>query len=118
MSYSLEEILNADTAGLTSDQIALSQIQREINIMNPDSAGQYCTKNSDRQIFGPQSDLFINSDRNFVYSDTSTNSSSTDRKLNMLIEERDSLLKTGNYSSTDGIITKLNAEIRSILMSS
>ncbi|XP_058799489.1 centrosomal protein of 120 kDa [Phymastichus coffea] len=114
----LEEILDADTAALTCDQIALSQIQREIDIINPDSAMQYCSRKADRQLFVPQSDLFIPIDKNLVHSSTSATSSSSDRKLNMLIEERDSLLKTGNYSSNDSLIIKLNTEIRSILMNS
>ena len=86
--------------------------------MNPDTTLQYIKRDASEQLFALQSDLSFNFDHNFLKSDTSTNSSASERKLNILIEERDALLKTGNYKSTDGIIIKLNAEIKSILMNS
>lgn len=38
-------------------------------------------------------------------------------RLQALREERESLLRTGNYTADDVVIKKLNAEIRSILIS-
>lgn len=97
--------------------MALSQIQREIDIMHPEPGSQYFKSNSDH-ILNSLSDVCTNNDGNYLRSDTSTNSSSSDGKLNMLIEKRDSLLKNGNFTSEDRVIIKLNAEIRSILMNS
>lgn len=38
------------------------------------------------------------------------------KKLQALVEERDSLLKTGSYTTDDTVIMKLNNEIRSLMM--
>ncbi|XP_008207344.1 centrosomal protein of 120 kDa [Nasonia vitripennis] len=114
----LEEILHADSTALTYDQMALNQIQREIDIMHPESGLQYFKSNTSDRILNSLTDICSNNDRNYPRSDISTNSSSSDGKLNMLIEKRDSLLKNGNFTSEDGVIIKLNAEIRSILMKS
>lgn len=115
----MEEILHADSAALTYDQIALNQIQREIDILNPESTSQFFQTNTKEHLFAPQCDLHLSLEQNFTKSEsTSTSTSASDRRLNMLIEERDSLLKTKSYTSEDPIIIKLNAEIRSILMNS
>lgn len=37
-------------------------------------------------------------------------------RLQALLEERDSLLKTGSYTIDDPVIMKLNAELRSLMM--
>lgn len=39
-----------------------------------------------------------------------------DERLQALLEERDSLLKTGSYTIDDTVIMKLNNEIRSLMM--
>ncbi|XP_067209516.1 centrosomal protein of 120 kDa isoform X2 [Linepithema humile] len=103
----LAEILSADTAALTEDQILLNELQKEIDVIKP------------RQFFAPK-EIFIPVDN--VCSKVSWNGNMSDKseeneRLQALREERDSLLRTGSYATDDIIIKKLNTEIRSLLVS-
>ncbi|XP_076394230.1 rha isoform X2 [Megachile rotundata] len=108
----LEEILSADSNALTNDQVLLSEIQKEIDVIKPKSSftdkGVYC------QVFTPtsvDSKIMPNSNKS-----TLKKSEEYDKRLQALLEERNSLLKTGSYTIDDTVIMKLNAEIRSLMM--
>ncbi|XP_014230772.1 centrosomal protein of 120 kDa-like isoform X1 [Trichogramma pretiosum] len=121
----LEELLNADTAALKHDKMALINIQQEINNLNSESQLQILeTKaNKDHQhlfesaMMNP--DFHLNLDGvNFSNSDSASTSTSSDQKLRMLIKQRDNLVNSGNYSSNNSIIVKLSSDIRSMLINS
>ena len=106
--------MNADTPGFSNDQIFLGQLQKEINVTKPKLT--FLDVNTNDQIFAPVSNLALRSNRSAPKSELTTRSEELDEKLRMLIEERDSLLKTGSYSNDDAVIVKLNTEIRSLLI--
>ncbi|XP_029056561.1 centrosomal protein of 120 kDa-like isoform X1 [Osmia bicornis bicornis] len=108
----LEEILCTDTNALTNDQILLNEIQKEIDVIKPKpsftDSDVYC------QVFTPasvDSKILQNSNKS-----TFKKSEECDKRLQALLEERNSLLKTGSYTIDDTVIMKLNAEIRSLMM--
>ncbi|XP_076760519.1 rha isoform X2 [Xylocopa sonorina] len=109
----LEEILCADSTALTNDQILLNEIQKEIDVIKPQKAC-FTEKDTYSQVFTPtsiaprisQSADILNLKR----------SEGRDERLQALLEERDSLLKTGSYTIDDTVIMKLNNEIRSLMM--
>ncbi|CAL7937004.1 unnamed protein product [Xylocopa violacea] len=109
----LEEILCADSTALTNDQILLNEIQKEIDVIKPQKAC-FTEKDTYSQVFTPtsiaprisQSADILNLKR----------SEGHDERLQTLLEERDSLLKTGSYTIDDTVIMKLNNEIRSLMM--
>ncbi|XP_014607872.1 PREDICTED: centrosomal protein of 120 kDa [Polistes canadensis] len=107
----LEEILCTDSTALTNDQILLGQIQKEINVFKPNSL----MKPMHQQMLSPTSKIFS---KNFLTNMKTVlhKSDEYDERLQALIEERNSLLKTGSYTNDDTIIVKLNMEIRNILM--
>lgn len=109
--YSLEEILCTDSTALTNDQILLGQIQKEINVFKPNSL----MKPMHQQMLSPTSKIFpkncLTNMKTVLHK-----SDEYDERLQALIEERDSLLKTGSYTNDDTVIVKLNMEIRNILM--
>ncbi|XP_015190742.1 PREDICTED: centrosomal protein of 120 kDa isoform X2 [Polistes dominula] len=107
----LEEILYTDSTALTNDQILLGQIQKEINVFKPNSL----MKPMHQQILSPTSKIFS---KNFLTNMKTVlhKSDEYDERLQALIEERNSLLKTGSYTNDDTVIVKLNMEIRNILM--
>ncbi|XP_033215252.1 centrosomal protein of 120 kDa [Belonocnema kinseyi] len=114
-SLNLEDILNAETRGLsTNSQILLGQLQKNMNTMKSKSGFLEC--NSNDQIFAPVSNIGLKSNRSAPKSELTTRSEEQEEKLRMLIEERDSLLKTGSYTIDDDVIVKLNTEIRSLLI--
>lgn len=111
----MAEILSIDTRALANDQKLLSELQKEIDEIKPKQ--HRAPKGSYDQIFTP-----INN----VYPQVSYNSKKTvpdkaeecnERRLQALREERDSLLKTGSYEPDDIVIQRLDAEIRSLLVS-
>lgn len=107
----LEEILQIDTAALTNDKSLLNQIQREIDSIKPKSS--YRTDIPDESYYPTTFDSRLNID-----TDISIGTRKIDQqelKLQKLIDERDSLLKTGSYSSDEPIILKLDKEISSIM---
>ncbi|XP_043500526.1 centrosomal protein of 120 kDa-like isoform X2 [Polistes fuscatus] len=107
----LEEILCTDSTALTNDQILLGQIQKEINVFKPNSL----MKPMHQQMLSPTSKIFS---KNCLTNMKTVlhKSDEYDERLQALIEERDSLLKTGSYTNDDTVIVKLNMEIRNILM--
>lgn len=101
-----------DSNALTNDQILLSEIQKEIDVIKPKpsftDSDVYC------QVFTPasvDSKILQNSNKS-----TFKKSEECDKRLQALLEERNSLLKTGSYTIDDTVIMKLNAEIRSLMM--
>ncbi|KAG7198473.1 hypothetical protein KM043_005854 [Ampulex compressa] len=111
-NINLEEILCADSNALTNDKMLLNQIQREIDVIKPKpeliQTDNYC------QVFAPTTGVSsrISHGSNKVLS----KSSEYDDRLQALIEERDSLLKTGSYTIDDTVILRLNTEIRSLMI--
>lgn len=106
-------MLSVDTRALTNDQILLNELQKEIDVIKPKQS--FAPKETCSQIFTP-----VNN-----YSEDSYNGNKTvpgkprecDQRLQALREERDSLLKTGSYTSDDIVIKKLDTEIHSLLVS-
>lgn len=96
---------------MTNDQILLNEIQKEIDIIKPKA--YHVEKNGYSQVFTPSS-------MNYKISQNANNilkrSEEQNKKLQALVEERDSLLKTGSYTTDDTVIMKLNNEIRSLMM--
>ncbi|KAK9294090.1 hypothetical protein QLX08_011181 [Tetragonisca angustula] len=107
----LEEILCADSTALTNDQILLNEIQKEIDIIKPKA--YLVEKDSYSQVFTPSS---MNSKISQNANNILKRSEEQNKKLQALVEERDSLLKTGSYTTDDTVIMKLNNEIRSLMM--
>lgn len=110
--YSLEEILCTDSTALTKDQILLNEIQKEINVIKPKAS--FIEKDAYCSVLTPSSmgsKLLQNTSKS-----TFKRSEVHDERLQALLEERDSLLKTGSYTIDDTIIIKLNNEIRSLMM--
>ncbi|XP_071643110.1 centrosomal protein of 120 kDa isoform X3 [Temnothorax longispinosus] len=114
MSADLAEILSADRRALNNDQILLNELQKEIDVIKP------------KQLFAPEetyNQIFTTADD--ICYDIPCNSNKTvydkseeyNERLRALREERESLLRTGNYTADDVVIKKLNAEIRSLLVS-
>lgn len=92
----------------------MGQIQKEIDVFKP---AQTLMKEPHQSIFAPTAEIF--SKRSQVsLKPTPHKSDEHNERLQALIEERDSLLKTGSYTNDDTVIVKLNAEIRSLLMNS
>ncbi|XP_015518371.2 centrosomal protein of 120 kDa isoform X1 [Neodiprion lecontei] len=112
----LEDVLCTDSKELLNDQILLGEIQQEINVIKPKPA--FMQMNMDDQAFIRPSNLYSKSSHSMARSEMSARSEEIDEKLKNLIEERDSLLKTGSYSIDDTVIMKLNNEIRSLLITS
>ncbi|XP_015594785.1 centrosomal protein of 120 kDa [Cephus cinctus] len=110
----LEEILTADITALTNDQILLGQIQKEIDVIRPNQ--DILRKDIEEQNLSASESLRCNFNRNVTRSEVSSKSEERDERLRMLIEERDSLLRTGSYTIDDTVIVKLNTEIRSLLV--
>ncbi|KOX70862.1 hypothetical protein WN51_03289 [Melipona quadrifasciata] len=107
----LEEILCADSTALTNDQILLNEIQKEIDIIKPKAF--LVEKDGYSQVFTPSS---MNSKISQNTNNILKRSEEQNKKLQALVEERDSLLKTGSYTTDDTVIMKLNNEIRSLMM--
>ncbi|KAF3429867.1 hypothetical protein E2986_10034 [Frieseomelitta varia] len=110
-NFDLEEILCADSTALTNDQILLNEIQKEIDIIKPKA--YLVEKDGYSQVFTPSS---MNSKISQNANNILKRSEEQNKKLQALVEERDSLLKTGSYTSDDTVIMKLNNEIRSLMM--
>ncbi|XP_025153501.1 centrosomal protein of 120 kDa isoform X2 [Harpegnathos saltator] len=107
------EILSTDTRALTNDQILLNELQKEIDVMKP------------KQYFTPKETYSeVSASINKIYPKISYNDNKTisgkpdeyNERLQALREERESLLRTGSYSSDDVVIKKLDTEIRSLLL--
>ncbi|KOC59380.1 Centrosomal protein of 120 kDa [Habropoda laboriosa] len=108
----LEEILCADSTALTNDQILLSEIQKEIDVIKPKTS--FLEKSAYCQAFTPSSiGPTISQHTN---KSAFKRSEAHNERLQALLEERDSLLKTGSYMMDDMVIMKLNNEIRSLMM--
>ncbi|XP_053999275.1 centrosomal protein of 120 kDa isoform X3 [Hylaeus anthracinus] len=108
----LEEILCADSTALTDDKILLNQIQKEIDVIKPKPS--FIEKDAYCQVFTP-----TNIGPTISQSNSKNKlkiSGENDERLQALLEERDSLLKTGSYTIDDTVIMKLNTEIRSLMM--
>ncbi|XP_076236826.1 rha [Calliopsis andreniformis] len=103
----LEEILCVDSTALTNDQILLNEIQKEIDVIKPESYFKY--RDTYDQLLS--SKFSQGNSKNML-----KKSEEHDERLQALLEERDSLLKTGSYTIDDPIIMKLNMEIRSLMM--
>lgn len=112
---SLEEILCADSTALTNDQILLGQIQKEIDVFKPNSLMK--EKRQHTQILAPITEIFPKNSQTNMKT-ILHKSEEYDERLQALIEERDSLLKTGSYTNDDTVIVKLNMEIRNLLINS
>ncbi|XP_043465045.1 centrosomal protein of 120 kDa-like isoform X2 [Leptopilina heterotoma] len=109
----MENILNKDQ-GLPNDHVFLEHLQKEMNLIKSKSTST--ENNTNDQIFAPINNTALKSNRNGLTSEWTTRSDEQEEKLRVLIEERDSLLKTGSYSIDDAVIVKLNTEIRSLLI--
>lgn len=110
----MENILSRDISGFPSDHVFSQQLQKEMNLIKPKITS--LETNANDQIFAPINNLVLKSNCNGLTSDWTTRSDEQEEKLRVLIEERDSLLKTGSYSIDDAVIVKLNTEIRSLLI--
>ncbi|XP_071554463.1 centrosomal protein of 120 kDa-like [Temnothorax nylanderi] len=114
MSADLAEILSADRKALNNDQILLDELQKEIDVIKPKPP--FAPEETYNQIFTTAGDICYdvpcNSNKT-VYD----KSEEYNERLRALREERQSLLRTGNYTADDVVIKKLNAEIRSLLVS-
>ncbi|XP_015432200.1 PREDICTED: centrosomal protein of 120 kDa-like [Dufourea novaeangliae] len=108
----LEEILCADSTALTNDQTTLNQIQKEIDVIKQKPS--YIEIDPYSSVFTPTTmgPRIPQSNSKHLLKQ----SEEKDERLQALIEERDSLLKTGSYTYEDAIIIKLNAEIRSQML--
>lgn len=93
----------------------MGQIQKEIDVFKPNQA---LIKEAHQPIFPPTTEIFSKASQASVQlmSHKSLKSEEHDERLQALIEERDSLLKTGSYTNDDTVIVKLNTEIRNLLM--
>lgn len=110
--HSLEELLYADSTALTDDKILLNQIQKEIDVIKPKPS--FIEKDTYCQIFTPTNvGSKISQSNN---KDKLKRSEENNERLQALLEERDSLLKTGSYTIDDTVIIKLNTEIRSLMV--
>ncbi|XP_014474648.1 PREDICTED: centrosomal protein of 120 kDa-like isoform X3 [Dinoponera quadriceps] len=110
----LAEILSIDTRALTNDQILLNELQKEIDGIKPRQP--FASKEAYGQIFASVNDAFSEDSYN-GNKIISGKSDERNERLQALREERDSLLRTGSYSSDDTVIRKLDTEIRSLLVS-
>lgn len=99
-----------------NDQILLGEIQKEMNVIKPRPA--FMQMEMDDQMYIRPSNYYSKSNHSIARSEMSAKSEEVDERLKNLIEERDSLLKTGSYSIDDAVIMKLNNEIRSLLITS
>ncbi|XP_012256855.2 centrosomal protein of 120 kDa-like [Athalia rosae] len=115
-NINLEDVLCMDSKELMNDQILLGQIQKEINVIKPQSS--FIQMEMEDQMYSRPTNLYTKSNHSMVRSEISMKSEELDERLKNLIEERDSLLKTGSYSIDDAVIVKLNNEIRSLLITS
>ncbi|XP_076176047.1 rha isoform X3 [Ptiloglossa arizonensis] len=111
-NLNLEELLYADSTALTDDKILLNQIQKEIDVIKPKPS--FIEKDTYCQIFTPTNvGSKISQSNN---KDKLKRSEENNERLQALLEERDSLLKTGSYTIDDTVIIKLNTEIRSLMV--
>lgn len=97
---------------MTNDQILLNEIQKEIDVIKPKA--YLVEKDAYSQVFTPSSvgsKISKNANKGIL-----KRSDEQDERLQALVEERDSLLKTGSYTIDDTVIMKLNNEIRSLMM--
>lgn len=97
---------------MTNDQILLNEIQKEIDVIKPKA--YLIEKDVYSQVFTPNSvgsKISQNANKGIL-----KRSDEQDERLQALVEERDSLLKTGSYTIDDTVIMKLNNEIRSLMM--
>lgn len=114
LACSLAEILSADRKALNNDQILLSELQKEIDVIKPKQS--FTPTETCNEIFTTADDVYYN----FPYNgnkDVYDKSEKYNERLQTLREERESLLRTGNYTADDVVIKKLNTEIRSLLVS-
>ncbi|XP_018400917.1 PREDICTED: centrosomal protein of 120 kDa [Cyphomyrmex costatus] len=112
MSTDIAEILSTDRKALNNDQLLLQELQKEIDVIKPK---QSSAKETYNQIFTTPDDICY--DVHCNNSKIVDNKPEYNERLQALKEERDSLLRTGNYTDDDVVIKKLNAEIRSLLTS-
>lgn len=99
---------------MNNDQILLNELQKEIDVIKPKHS--FVPKETRNQIFTTAEDVCYNvpcNSNKTIYD----KSEEYNERLQMLKEERESLLRTGNYTADDVVIKKLNAEIRSLLVS-
>ncbi|XP_076640819.1 rha isoform X1 [Halictus rubicundus] len=111
-SIDLEDILQADSTALTDDRTILNEIQKEIDVIKQKPS--FLEKDPYCQVFTPPTvgSKTIQSESKHILKRSDEN----DERLQALIEERNSLLKTGSYTHEDVVIMKLNNEIRSLMM--
>ncbi|XP_034948982.1 centrosomal protein of 120 kDa [Chelonus insularis] len=112
-NFNLEDILQAGSAALANDKISLGQIQKQIETLRPKSSVERKTRDS---LVTPMYDSKSLMNLNKCHCQSRVGE--LDERLKKLIAERDALLKTGSYTEDDGIIVKLNTEIRSLLINS
>lgn len=112
----MEGVLRTDSRELLNDQILLGEIQKEINVIRPKPI--FMPTDMDEQIYIRPTNFHSKSSHSMARSEISARSEEIDERLKNLIEERDSLLRTGSYSIDDAVIMKLNNEIRSLLITS
>ncbi|XP_018343414.1 PREDICTED: centrosomal protein of 120 kDa-like isoform X2 [Trachymyrmex septentrionalis] len=111
MNADIAEILSADRKALDNDQLLLKELQKEIDVIKPK---QSSTKDTYNQIFTTADDIYydISCNDNKIVDDKSKE---YNERLQSLKGERDTLLRTGNYTDDDVVIKILNAEIQSLL---
>jgi len=84
--------LSADRKALNNDQILLHELQKEIDVIKP------------KQFFTPKETTVDDICYNVSYNDNKTvddKSEEYNERLQALREERESLLRTGNYTTND-----------------
>jgi len=91
---------------LNNDQILLNELQKEIDVIKP------------KQFFTPKETTADDICHNVSYNSKTVDDKSEEynERLQALREEREFLLRTGNYTTNDIVIKKLNAEIQSLLV--
>lgn len=112
----MERLLRVDSVALSNDKILLGQIQKEIDVIKPTPS--FTSNNQQESVFTPSYNPVSRSLGNYNKVENLSSANEHDERLRKLIEERDSLLKTGSYTTDDAIIAKLNSEIRTLLITS
>ncbi|KAK0095735.1 hypothetical protein PV326_007550 [Microctonus aethiopoides] len=112
----LERLLRVDSVALSNDKILLGQIQKEIDVIKPTPS--FTSSNKQESVFTPSYYSVSRSLGNYNKVENLSSANEHEERLRKLIEERDSLLKTGSYTTDDAIIAKLNTEIRTLLITS
>ncbi|KAL0117303.1 hypothetical protein PUN28_010273 [Cardiocondyla obscurior] len=112
-SPNVEEILSADRKALNDDQVLLNELQKEIDDIMPKQF--FASKETCNKIFTADDICYVsyNNNNKTIYN----KSEEYTERLRALRDERESLLRTGNYTTDDLVIKKLNAEIQSLLIS-